>query len=79
MGWGLSEPFQGMAWGQGHIVKIILAHRGNSALITGREGDLFTGMKGDLLRRGTLFFWISQFHLHEWRRHSRRRVTLYAC
>ena len=38
MGWGLSEPFQGMGWGQGHIVKIILAHRGNSTLITGREG-----------------------------------------
>ena len=39
MSWGLSEPFQGMGWGQGHIVKIILAHRGNSTLITGREGE----------------------------------------
>lgn len=39
IGWGLSEPFQGMGWGQGHIVKIILAHRGNSTLITGMEGE----------------------------------------
>ena len=39
MGWDLSEPFQGMGWGQGHIVKILLAHRGNSTLITGREGE----------------------------------------
>ena len=39
MGWGLSEPFQGMGWGQRHIVKIILAHRGNSTLIKGREGE----------------------------------------
>ena len=39
MGLGLSEAFQGMGWGQGHIVKIILAHRVNSTLITGREGD----------------------------------------